>query len=198
MIFASLFLVMRPADVLLPMGHAGMKGWAQDLFVPLSAAAALLWPIPLCIVLLSIYWTGLPLSPTRMRGEAEEIRRPAAEAMARYAAAPLAWLIWGALLLVIAMIVLKYAHERVGDNVLVVNLIVFSAFIVSGLIFLAAPILAIRRAAQWIARAHLGGATRSLVAAAECSIRLLIGIVACFFVVPWCVGLIWIIIDSMR
>lgn len=178
-------------------GNPIMPAWQQDLLVPWNAGIALFWPLPICIVLTAVYLTGVARACVRVKS-ADARLREAADALGRYAAAPLVWLIPSAAL---CPVMLGYDYMARKYNLSsdpLFGWVGVALLFAAGIPVVTVPLLAISRAGQWTARANHAGLARFAAGAAECIVRSLLGLIFCFVVIPWCLGLIWIAIDSLR
>lgn len=168
---------------------APMAGYQQDAAVPWCAGATFSSAVPFYLIGLAAYLTGMGRSMVRLRGYPPEHRERAA-ALARYAAAPLAWLVPAAALYAVA-----YGMRHGGQNA--DKSLSELAEGLAGLVAAAAVGLASHRAGQWHARSAHGGPGRYAAGVVEWVGRLLLGLVLFLGVVPWCVGLVRVIVDAL-
>jgi hypothetical protein len=163
-------------------------GWAQDMVVPWSAGMTL-GP--------AIYGYGALAAICIVRAPAAIFRTPdmaaeqavAARALGIYVSAPLVWLLPATATLA-AMVSLGVDEANLG--------LIAILTVMWWLFALAAVGFTIHRTGQWRARVIHGGYPTGFAAMGELLLRWAIGICACIFVVPWCIGLLWIIVDSFR
>jgi hypothetical protein len=172
-----------------------LPGLQQDAAVPWCAGATLLPAIPVYLFGLAAYLTGMGRSMVRQRGYPPE-HRERATALADYALAPLAWLLAAAILYAAAYgigqlgpALLGEFPNRVATTLLLLTVAVAGAVGIFG---------SLHRTGEWHARAYHAGAFRYLAGVAEAVGRSLLGLVIFLIVLPWCVGLIWVIVDSIR
>jgi hypothetical protein len=189
-------IAVQPFTFALGPGRRGpLPGYAQDLAVPWCAGATLLPLIPIYLVGLAVYVTGVGQSVMRLKGY-PPAHRDRATAMGLYAWAPLAWLLPAAACHAAAFGLRRTAEgweddlliraARLGLDglaILLGTVSVFSSF---------------HRSGEWFTRAHHAGAGRFAAGVAEMLARSTLGIVLFLGVVPWCVGLGWIVLDSFR
>lgn len=165
-----------------------MEGYEIDLLVPWSAGIALR-PAPFAYALvLGFYVAGATRSIFRTNRLSPDYA-DTVESIGDYVAAPLAWLVPAAA----GCAALLWIDEEFAATQLVTALITISLFL--GLLALGGTIF---RAGQWRARTTHGGYPTGFLAMGELLIRWAIGAAVVVGVVPWCVGFIWIFIDSLR
>lgn len=167
-----------------------LPGWALDLFMPWSAGATISVVLPLSLVMLSFYVTGVQSMLFRLR-DASRIHQERAVAMAYYAAAPILLFVPAALLFAGA-----YATS-LGEGRLRSSINSYLAIFAVGFIFLAI-LGTIVRTAQWARRVRHGHAERSWLAAAGLAGLWLLGFTILCCLVPWGIGFLWIVADSLR
>jgi hypothetical protein len=175
-----------------------LPGWQQDLAVPWCAGITILPAIALYPTLLAIYLTGVGRATMRL-GHYPESHRQWARALELYAAAPLAWALIGA-----AAYAMSYAAREVaGDEWRMRGAVAYRQLelvlkLFAALVVAAALLLSLWRSGEWFARAHHAGVARFIAGVAEMTGRMLVGVVVCLGLIPWCLGLIWMIVDSLR
>jgi hypothetical protein len=182
------FLAVPPNDSRGPW----LKEWQQDVIVP-WATGVTLWPVvTLCIVLFGFYLARAALPMFTRRGAAF-IRPERAAAIALYATAPLALLplapviLWGSALM---MSFLRGAPVSIEAGMLLV--ITSMAFATIAFVSPCA------RVGQWLARVRRAGAVTAVVGAVGLLLLWIAGAFVFFGVVPWCLGFLWLVIDSLR
>lgn len=172
-------------------GRAGaMPDYAQDLAVPWSAGATLLPVVPLYLIGLALYLAGAARPAMRHTPHGER-----AQAMAAYAAAPLAWLLPAGICFALTHFLLRSAPREMESELRIVGLIVGLLALALGVVAVVGFFLSVGR---WYARAHHAGAARFMAGISLAACNSLLGIVLFLGLVPWCVGLLWIILDSLR
>ena len=170
-----------------------IPGPVLDLAVPWSAGATL-WPaLPACLVLLAIYISGAQRPIFRLRSHTGQYRAQA-QATSLYLSAPLAWLLVGTALTAGGIALGESDYDFLGTKTRLPSLFIFSGW---PLIVLS-PLVTLWRIAQWTARANHSGYSTGLLGAAELLTRWLVGLVIFLGFFPWCVGFVWIVIDSFR
>lgn len=161
--------------------------WVFDLAVPWSAATTIHGVMPVMLIALSFHLAGaqrrlfdLPGAPPR--------RRERLAAIGCYATAPLA-LVGLVVLAMIGVVKLIDANVLAGKSL--------RAWI-GVMLTLLGIILALTmvRIVQWVVRVRHGGAETAFLHAPYVLGLWLLGAVVWLGTVPWCVGLVWIIIDS--
>ena len=173
-----------------------MSGWEQDLLAPWSAGI-LLWPVLVaCPVLLAFYVAGAPASLFRTGGLAGG-RAETAAAIGRYAAAPLFLVLLAALLIGATALAVIMVEDEVRPSLLL-PVIVLMIMLVAGLLGLVALVGTVYRAGQWRARTTDHAWSTGFLAMGELLLRWVAGCVLVLGVVPWCVGFVWIVVDSLR
>jgi hypothetical protein len=173
-----------------------MSGWEQDLLVPWSAGIVL-WPALFAYpVLLAFYFTGAPAAIFRARGISAD-RAGTVAAIGRYAAAPL-FLVPLAALLLGAAALLILVSERSGSKSMLPPAIMIVAGILFYLLLLVAILGTVYRTGQWRSRTTDHTWFTGFLAMGELLLRWALGCVLVLGVVPWCVGFVWVVVDSLR
>ena len=182
------FLAVPPNDSRGPW----LKDWQQDAIVP-WAAGVTLWPVvTLCIVLFGLYLARAAL-PMFTRQGAAFVRPERAAAIALYATAPIALLPLAALILwgsAIMMSFLRGAPISIEAGMLVV----ITSMVVATIAFVSPC----ARVGQWLARVRREGPVTAAVGAAGLLLLWIAGAFVFFGVVPWCLGFLWLVVDSLR
>jgi hypothetical protein len=174
-----------------------MPGWQQDLLVPWFCGISFYWLTIVCIGLYALYLSGVTRSAIHFHTPDERARR-SANAVGLYAAAPLVWLILPALLYLGSHFLGRASwFMRQPDADLISQLRTLLQIAAAALLVLIVG-LSFRRSGQWISRVHHAGFGRSAWGVLECLVRVIVGFVVCRLIIPWCCGLIWIAIDSVR
>jgi hypothetical protein len=173
-----------------------MAGWEQDLLAPWSAGI-LLWPVLVaCPVMLAFYVAGAPASVFRTRGLPPD-RAEAVAAIGRYAAAPLFLVLLAALLVGATVLGVVAVEDEVRPG-LMLPVVVMLLFLVAGLLGLVALVGTVYRTGQWRARTTDHAWSTGFLAMSELLLRWAVGCVFVLGVLPWCVGFVWIVVDSLR
>jgi hypothetical protein len=165
----------------------GIPARLQDALVPWSAGAMLPGVMPVVLLLMGLYLTLAPRALFRLKG-ARDKRRIAAEALASYAVAPLAWLL-PAIPCFWAGVRFFERDERTPTAF---------ALLALSWVFELAALSAIFRIAQWSARTKEKGAATLVLTIPALLCLWALGVVLFAGVLPWCVGFFWIVIDSLR
>jgi hypothetical protein len=162
-----------------------------DVMVPWSAGIALRPASLLYVVLFGIYIVQAPGAVFRTRAMLPQ-QAEASRAMGAYVSAPLAVL----LVAVAAFAFLVSREEGISRH----DQLDPKIFLGVMLILLASSVLAvgatIHRTGQWRARVLRGGYLTGFLAMGELVLRWIIGGGLILCIVPWCVGFLWILIDS--
>ncbi len=169
-----------------------LTGWMQNLIVP-WAAGVTLWPVPVSCLIAMGFTLPRAAGPMFRSQARANVRTERAAAIASYATAPLAVLplavviLWGS---AIGMwLVRGRAVGAQGTLLLVFSGLLIAAVAIGGTFV---------RVGQWLARVRLGGLLTGFAGAAGllgswCGIALVL-----FGVAPWCVGFLWLVVDSLR
>jgi hypothetical protein len=161
-------------------------GWVLDLAVPWFAGATLVPVLPVCLVLLAARLTGLQRHVIRLPDASPDQRRRAL-ALAHYAAAPLTLLLPGFLTVIGAAWALPHSR-RLGVALGFVGVpLVLAAFGVT-----------LWRTGQWLDRTRHCGLGRALLAALELLALWIVGAIVLLGLLPWCVGFLCLVFDSLR
>ena len=147
-----------------------------DVIVPWSTGATMPPVIP---VMLTIFASSISRAPRTI------VR---SDALADYSIAPLAWL----LPIAVFELVLFYCGSR--------DLLTFSLPIVLLMIAFPAVILiaTIVRIAQWSLRVRKAGPLRLLILLPQLIFLWLLRLLLWLGIIPWCIGLVWLVVDSFR
>ena len=167
-----------------------MPGYSQDLTVPWSAGATLLPVVPLYLIGLGLYLAGAA-GPAMRRAPIGERAR----AMAAYAAAPLALLLPAGISFALTRFLSTRTPYVFQSELQLVELITGLLALGMGTMAVVGFFLSVGR---WCARAHHAGGGRLIGGMTLVAGNSLLGIILFLGLVPWCVGLLWIILDSLR
>jgi hypothetical protein len=164
---------------------------AQDVLVPWSAGVTLPYALYVYATGWAIYLVSTPGAVLRANGLPPE-RADSIRAIGRYAAAPLVWLV-----LATALFLVMYARSRQLQSKFD-NSAMF--LVLNGLWFLVAVLslgFTAYRTGQWRARAVHGGNAAGFFGMGELLLRWIVGFAMICFVIPWCIGLVFILIDAL-
>jgi hypothetical protein len=173
-----------------PFTRGNTPGWAQDLLVPWSAGATLLPTLPLLLIALAFYLTGSQTLLFQLR-DVSPTRQQHLTAIALYTAAPLAWLLPAAVFQALAMSLFIPFDTPLTASLLPLFAIAWSLFAIAVLGFAI-------RTAQWAARVRHAGFDHVLLALGKLVGLWLLGPLVLLAILPWCIGFLWIVIDSLR
>lgn len=169
-------------------------GLFADAVIPWTAGAAFAPVFPLCLLGLALYLASAPAATVRL-GRFPPEHQAKARAVAAYASAPLAWLVLagGLTWAVFGLVTAGAAGPR---SPLYLPLVAVGTFV--PLTVLLAFGGTLRRVGQWRARAGHGGFWAALLGAVELLARWAVGAFVFLWFFPWCVGYVWLAIDSYR
>jgi hypothetical protein len=175
-------------------GGAGWRlaGWRQDLLVPWSAGVAMRPALLAYAVVLAFYLAGAPRSVLRTRGMPPDYAE-AVRAIGGYASAPLVWMLPCVMGYALAFLLMQ-SYDAVVRTTALVPIVITVSFLVG----VAGLLATVYRTAQWRARTTDHAWSTGLLAAAELLLRWALGCVVILALVPWCVGFVWIGVDSLR
>jgi hypothetical protein len=163
--------------------------WWTDLAVPWSAGATIPGVLPGALTLLAVHLCSAHRRLFRHKG-ASPGHWQRADAVASYSIAPLVWL-WPALIAA-AYVVYEQVWGALWYESTDAPPRGIGAAGAMGTLW-AAWVIAI-----WSARARRAGWGSALLALPSVVILWLFGVVVCLGILPWCVGFVWIVIDSFR
>jgi hypothetical protein len=188
----AVLAVQRPDVTKGIMGSLAKPGAEQDLLVPWCAGATLPFMLPVCQVMSAFYMTGagrmLFVLP-----EYSAAHRARAEAVGYYTAAPLA-----VSCLVVPLGLVAYAIARLSDRRAELVIVAMLAGLTGGVAVVAGVVGTLVRSGQWVQRAQHAGAGQAIFGAARLLVLWLWGIVLFDGLIPWVVGFVWIVVDSLR
>ena len=167
--------------------------WFIDGVAPWSAGATLWGVFAACLAALGFWLAGAARYVFRSGGMSAG-RSRAAVALLGYATAPLALLAPAAACLV-GLILVGRHQEATGDEQPQWLLALAIGF---GLFALVALVATCRRVGQWLARTRHCGAGPAVLGVAEMVGLWLLGGIVLLGLVPWCVGFLWVVVDSVR
>jgi hypothetical protein len=171
-----------------------LPGWVQDLAIPWCAGAVLPPVLPIAAILFAFALTALPRAI--FRASASQTAQQSAAAIASYVTSPLVFLLPAvALMFAVGLIDNPAAASPppAGSRPVVLLLGILAAILV-----LFASIAAGMRIVQWIMRTRHCGLGIALLGLAELLGLWVLAAVAFVGLLPWCVGYVWIVIDSFR
>jgi hypothetical protein len=169
--------------------RGGATGWFQDLAVPWSAGATMIPTWPLMLTFLAIHLTGIPQRLFKLKTASPKIQERAA-AIGCYSIAPLAWLLplfalWGPLYY-------EVSHHTLEARWLTLWLAA------SPWLALLIALLTMMRVVQWSLRVRYGGPEHALVAIPSLLGLWLLALLLFLGIFPWCIGFVWLVIDSLQ
>jgi hypothetical protein len=171
---------------------SGLPRYTADYAVPWSAGVTLSAAIYGFVTLASICIVLAPGAVFRTRGMLPE-QAETAQALGAYVTAPLVWLLPAALSFACVIWV-----DAPGSPVTPIFRVVAILTLVWCVLAIVAVGFTVHRTGQWRARVMRGGYPTGFAAMAELIGRWTVAIGVCLFVVPWCVGLLWLVVDSFR
>jgi hypothetical protein len=190
------FVAIQPQNLFNSFGNstAPMAPYLQDLLVPWSAGATIAPVMPLCLISLALCVSG---------AQRYVFRAPNAPALHRQRAAALSYYVTAPLILLLPALGCCTLAALLNANKLFSEYGRFQRLSLSlapagALLFLIAILGTIYRAAQWLMRTRHCGALGAALGIAELIGLWLLGGVVLLGLVPWCVGFLWIVIDSLR
>lgn len=168
-----------------------MPGYMQDLLVPWSAGMTMPPALFLYALLLSTYVVSAVGRVIRARDLPPDYQQ-SVKAIGRYMTAPLAWLLPG----IMGYLVLFWLESQDArfDRSPLFPVLIGGSF----LLLLLGIGSTVHRVGQWKARVTHRGYATGFLAMGELLLRWGVGGAILLFVVPWCVGFVWIVIDSFR
>jgi hypothetical protein len=166
----------------------------QDLLVPWSAGATIAPVLPLCLIVLAFYLTGAQRYVFRASG-APALYQQRAVALSYYVTGPLALLLPA---LVCCTMAALLREEKLFKEYGPFPVLTTALAPVGALLFLIAVLGALYRAGQWLIRTRHCGVGRAALGVGELVGLWLFGWIVLIGLIPWCVGFLWIAIDSLR
>ncbi|MCY2951731.1 MAG: hypothetical protein NTU53_07105 [Planctomycetota bacterium] len=179
------FVAVQPHPAML--GNPAAAHWIYDLLVPWSASATIPGIIPLMLILLAFQITRSQEPLFRLPG-ASPRRQQSLTAVASYTVAPMVWLLPAVLFVVTARI------TPVGPFLTATFVLLFIGLAFAATGFAATAV----RGVQWAVRCRHAGLGRAGLAVAQLFSLWLGGLLLILGLLPWCVGFLWIVIDSFR
>jgi len=170
----------------------GMPGWQQDLVVPWSAGLVIRPAFFVYAVLVAFYVSRAPGLVLHTRGMAPDYAE-AVRAIGGYVSAPLFWIL-PCLVGYVAAFWLMQSYDAMVRRTPLVPIVICLAFLVG----VAGVVATVYRTGQWRARTTDHSFLTGLLGAGELLARWVAGGAVILGVVPWCVGFVWIVIDSLR
>ena len=167
-------------------------GLVQDLVVPWSAGIARREWLFFCAALLGFYVAGAPRAVIRTGAPSSDFA-DTVRAIGAYAAAPLTFVAFGAAGYSLVAVLETYVGvASVVRNWLPAGILIILSFllIVLGVAF------TVYRTGQWRARTAHAGYPTGFGGMGELLLRWAVGAFVVIGIVPWCVGLLWIALDS--
>jgi hypothetical protein len=192
------FLAVQPTSPFAnPFGRApvGMDAHLLDLEVPWSAGATLAPVLPVCLILLAFYVCSVQRAVFRMPADSPESHRQRATALSYYTAAPLVLLLPA---LACSMLAALLAEGKIFKEVGPFPKLTLVLAPLGALLYLAAVLGTLYRVGQWLIRTRHCEFLGAALGVAELVGLWLLGLIVLLGLVPWCVGFLWIVIDSLR
>jgi hypothetical protein len=172
-----------------------LTSWSQDLAVPWSAGATIPPVIPLCLILFAFHLTGTQRVVLRLARSSPPAERLRARALAVYASSPLLFLVPALVCLAVIAVLARAMEGGVERSVRTVQ----HAFaLAAGLIVLFAAAATFIRVGRWLAKMRHCGPGRVLIGLLELAGLWVAGAIFLLGVLPWSIGFLWIVIDSLR
>jgi hypothetical protein len=192
---ALTFMAIQPEDPLngLIVGRTGLDHRLLDLGVPWSAGATIWGVMPVCLALLGFYVAGAPRFVFRTRS-ATAIQGARGLALSCYASAPLI-LVFPAMLCCTTFGLVQHSEMFKGARS---PALIMALAALGAILYLAAVLGTLYRVGQWLRRVWHCGAGMAWLGALELIGLWIAGWVFFLGAIPWCVGLTWIAIDSLR
>jgi hypothetical protein len=170
-----------------------VDGRFLDLALPWSAGATAPLLAPLCLILFSYFLAGAPRFVFRLPStDSQRFQR--ALALAHYTTAPLALLLPA----LIVGIVFPLLLIRMSDELKDVRTLSIALALLGGSVLVVALLGTLFRIAQWLRRTRHCGAGGALLGVAELLGLWLLGGIVILGLFPWCIGFVWIALDSLR
>jgi hypothetical protein len=174
-----------------PFAAAPLAGGAQDLLVPWSAGIGLPGALFVYGAMLAACLVAAPGTIFRP-GDLPARQADAVTALGRYVAAPLAWLLPAAIVFAAAVVAERWEEDgrfaRTPAFMVMVGTYSLLAIVAVG--------ATVHRTGQWRARTRHAGYPAGFAAMGELLLRWVVAIAVAAFLVPWCVGFVWIVVDS--
>ncbi|MDB5321707.1 MAG: hypothetical protein JWN40_3338 [Phycisphaerales bacterium] len=186
------FLAIQPPNPFAnPFGRAPapMDAHWLDLAVPWSAGATLPPVLPICLILLAFYLSSVQRAVFRLPG------RASAQGLSYYTAAPLLLLLPALACSIVAALL---AEGKIFNEYGPFPALTMALAPIGALLYLAGVLGTLYRVGQWLTRTRHCGFLAAALGAAELIGLWLLGWVVLLGLVPWCVGFLWIVIDSLR
>ena len=173
-----------------------MQPWTQDLFVPWSAGVVIRPALFAYTTLLAFHLAGVPRSIFRTHGMPEHYRQTV-EAISGYVVAPLVLLLPATVGFAALFFLLRHPYAEWAERGPLAAILQV-LLIVGGVLAFAAVASTVHRTGQWRARTAHAGYPTGFAGMAELLLRWAIGAAVILGVIPWCVGFLWIVVDSFR
>lgn len=174
-----------------------LAGWVQDFAVPWWAGATLTGVIPLMLILLAFSITRAPRPLVDSKDPQQSDR---CQALAFYAVAPLAWVLPITLLVLLLLFCNQdpyYVPRSVGLTMFQM-IAPWVALVVGGGLSLLAAAGLLYRLPQSIARARNSGPSGAFFALLQLLALWTWQTIFYLAILPWAIGLLWSLIDSLR
>lgn len=187
------FLAIQPPNP--TSGAATIDPRLDDLAVPWSAGATIVPVLPLCLIMLAFWLTGAQRFVFRVSASSSRVHRQRAFCLSHYTAAPMIFLLPVALLTVAGIWIVKAMKL---DETQPYPAVVLTLTMPATAILLAALIATFHRTARWLMRTRPCGVGDAATATGELLALWMLGTLVLIGLFPWCIGFLWIAIDSLR
>jgi hypothetical protein len=160
-----------------------LSPWTDDLFVPWAAAACRWYLWPVALLGLAVYLSGAPAWLFKVR---HQDRAESARAIGYYAASVIAWCTPILFLQLIVLAIEGNFFFRRGLGITMGMIIMSVVWI----------LLMSTRIMQWSIRTRGGAAASAVIGIPYLWLWWLWGGVVWLGIIPWCIGWVWIVVDS--
>jgi hypothetical protein len=164
-----------------------------DLAVPWSAGATLAPVLPICLIMLAFYVSSVQRAVFRTPEGGSHRQR--AHALSYYVSAPLVLLLPALLCTTLAALL---AERKLFADYGPFPATTMALAPIGALLYVTGVLGTLYRVGQWLTRTRHCGFLAAALGVAELIGLWLLGWVVLLGLVPWCVGLLWIVIDSLR
>lgn len=193
------FLAIQPPNPMAAMGVGsgppGLDPRWYDLAVPWSAGATIAPVLPVCLVLLAFWLTGAQRFIFRVPRSYSAVQRERALCLSHYTAAPLVFLLLAVGLMIVSALLYKGMNE---DEAKAMSGFFLTLGIGSAAIVPVALLGTLARTAQWLVRTRGCSGGFAVLSVFELLGLWALGAIVLVGLFPWCVGFLWIVIDSLR
>lgn len=190
------FLAVQPPNPFAnPFGRAPapMDAHLLDFAVPWSAGATLAPVLPVCLILLTFYLSSVQRAVFRIRENQSHQQR--AQALSYFTAAPLILILPALLCTILAALL---SEGKIFKEYGPFPALTLALAPIGALLYLCGVLGTLYRVGQWLARTRHCTFLGAALGVAELVGLWLLGWIVLLGLVPWCVGFLWIVIDSLR